>query len=97
MATPNPYQESSAADHELVEFARSHGAELKGIGISSGVDGERGLVAERKVLPKETVLFSQGDEGTTFYIVFRGAVKAYVNDSPGAVDVRDGHDGKGRP
>ena len=57
MATPNPYQESSAADHELVEFARSHGAELKGIGISAGVDGERGLVAERKVLPKETVLF----------------------------------------
>ena len=31
-------------------------------------------VMRYELVPKETVLFSQGDEGTTFYIVFRGAV-----------------------
>ncbi|KAL1524444.1 hypothetical protein AB1Y20_019339 [Prymnesium parvum] len=30
-------------------------------------------------LPKDTVIFKQGDYGDAFYIVFRGAVKVYVN------------------
>ena len=39
-------------------------------------------------VPKDTVLFRQGDEGSTFYIVFRGAVKVYVSGSVSRLGLR---------
>ncbi len=40
-------------------------------------------VAVRKRFPKNTVLFSKGDESDSLYIVYRGKVKAIVHDEQG--------------
>ena len=37
-------------------------------------------------MPKDTVVFQQGDEGTTFYILYSGAVKVIVQDAANAMD-----------
>ena len=33
-----------------------------------------------ELVDKESVVFSQGDEGTTFYIIYKGAATVYVPD-----------------
>ncbi len=55
------------------------------------------------VYPADTTLFQQGDEGHTFYIVFRGACKIYTysadhalaTDSDDAAEASNGGDGGG--
>ena len=47
-------------------------------------------VALRKRFPRNTVIFSQGDESDSFYLVRRGKVKVLIDDEKGKAEVTAG-------